>query len=849
MIAALFLIGAMLFGVALVRRAFGVWTNHAEQILWGLVVGWILTTGATYWLARLFGRLSFDVVLVILIATWLVVIALWFPAIKNLGSSRWLPRLWRGEYAHLALLLSFFTPLYSALFRTHMLQPHADGSLYSGGKSALYDMAFHAAITNSFVHGANFPPLYTPMPPAPLLYPFLPDFQSALLVTLGIDLHTALVTTGVLLALALTGIFYFFALRLLTLSTAGAAETRSRFAAALATFLFLLNGGLGFVYFFRDWRASGKTLAAFCSALETNYANLADKGILWANIIADGLLPQRTSLFGVPLTLIIFSLFAIFWRENGASAAKSHGGRLLFGAGVLAGLLPSFHTHSYAAVGLVSGILFLMRPRRAWVAFWLPAVLLALPQLARLASHVAASGFAHIQLGWRGHNEPNWLLFWVRNIGLPTLLIIPAWIYSERPVRRFYLAFLALLVFSLVLILSPNDYDNLKLMYYWYAATCVLIAGWLVGLAARRAWLVPVVLAVLVSIASGVLALAYELQSKSPMFSHNEVAVAEFVREQTAPRSLFLTAPSLHQPMLSLAGRPIVRGATAWLWSHGYPFAEREADVRAIYSGREDAVELLRYYGVDYIYLGPRETQELKANHDFLDRTFPHVYRSGDITIYDARDDASKAAAAAKPKWLAGYPPREYAARVDRDPFQPLVEFQHIGYTLYRHYRVLHGRAPRYDEFMADLREVGRAVYPGAPNWREVLEANCRTLTETWAGRADFKERYGGLSDEQYVAALYANAGVERSNQESAELSDALVRGKETRASVLRRVSANSKFFARDYNDAYVRLHYFGFLRRDPQDDFWLRDLNRTGDYRSLTRAFLESEEYKQRLP
>ena len=843
MTAALFLIGATLFGVGLVRRAFGLWINHAEQALWGHIVGWTLTPVVSYGLARLFGRLSIEIVLVVVVATWLAAIFLWLPTVTTLAKSRSLPPLWRKDYAPLLALLCLFAPLYFALFRTHMLQPGADGALYSGGKSALYDMAFHAAITNSFVHGANFPPIYTPMPPAPLLYPFLPDFQTALLVTLGLDLHTALVSTAVLLALALTGIFYFFALRLLALSPA-AAQTRLRLPAVLATALFLFNGGLGFIYFFRDWRESEKGLVQFCLALETNYANLAEKGILWANIIADGLLPQRTSLFGIPLTLMIFALFAIYWRESSEPAAKSHSWRLLFGGGLLAGLLPSFHPHSYAAVGFVSGILFLMRPRRAWLAFWLPAVLLALPHLARLGSHVTAGGFAHFQIGWRGHNEPSWPLFWLRNVGLPTLLIIPAWFYAPQSIRRFYVPFLALLLFSLLLVFSPNDYDNLKLMSYWYAATCVLVAGWLARMASMKHCRIPVVLAIVVSMASGLLAVGFELRNKSVMFGRDEVAAAAFVRDHTAPRSLFLTAPSLHQPVLSLAGRAVVRGATSWLWSHGYPFAQREADVRAIYSGREDALELLRYYGVDYIYLGPRERRDLKANHDFLERTFPSVYRSEDITIYDAREGNSNPG-----KWLAGYPPREYAARVGRDPFQPLVQFQRIGYALYRYHKVLDGRPPRFDEFMADLREVGRQVYPGTPNWREVLAANQQKLTETWTQRADFKERYGTLTDERFVAALYSNAGLEPSKSESAELSASLASGKETRASVLRRISDHSQFIARDYNEAYVRLHYFGFLRRDPQDDFWLRDLNRTGDYRSLTRAFLESDEYKQRSP
>lgn len=842
MIAALFLLGAMLFGVAVVRRALAALLNHAEQALWGLVAGWTLTTVATYGLARLVGGLSPAVVLAVLVASWLAALALWLPTIRTLAGRRSWPRLWRGEYAHLLVLLIIVAPLYFALFRTHMLQPGGDGGLYSGGKSAVYDMAFHAAVTNSFLHGGNFPPLYTPMPPAPLLYPFLPDFQSALLVVLGINLHTALVATAVPLALTLTGLFYFFALRLLALSAA-LAVARARIAAALATLLFFLNGGLGFIYFLRDWRGSGKSFAAFISSLETNYANLAEKGILWTNVIADGLLPQRTSLFGIPLALMIFTLFGIVWSETGAGAAKSKSWRWLFGAGLLAGVLPAFHPHSYGAVGLVSGVLFLMRPRRVWLAFWLPAVVLALPQLAQLASHITGSGFVHFQIGWRGNHEPNWLLFWLRNVGLPTLLIIPAWIYAPRPLRLFYLSFLALLVFSLLLIFSPNDYDNLKLMYYWYAATCVLVSAWLVGLASKTRWRIPVALGVFVSIASGALALIYELQSKSLMFGHDEVAAAAFVREKTGPRSLFLTAPSLHQPVLSLAGRPVVRGPTAWLWSHGYPFAEREADVRAIYAGHDNALELLRYYGVDYIYLGPRERADLKANPDFFERTFPTVYRSADIAIYDARQAESD------PQWLGGYPPREYARRVGRDPFQPLVEFPEIGYGLYRLHKVRHGRPPRYDEFMPDLREVGRGVYPGTPNWRAVLEGNQRTLTDVWTERPDFRQQYGRLTEEQYVAALYANAGLVPSERERAELAAALGTGKQTRASMLRHVSNNPQLYARDYNAAFVALHYFGYLRRDPEDDYWLRNLNRTRDYRSLTRAFLESDEYQARRP
>lgn len=58
-------------------------------------------------------------------------------------------------------------------------------------------------------------------------------------------------------------------------------------------------------------------------------------------------------------------------------------------------------------------------------------------------------------------------------------------------------------------------------------------------------------------------------------------------------------------------------------------------------------------------------------------------------------------------------------------------------------------------------------------------------------------------------------------------------------------------------NAAYVLIHYFGYLHRNPDDapdnnlagyNFWLNELNHTGDYRSLSRVFIESGEYKDQV-
>jgi hypothetical protein len=847
-----FLAGAVLMGIGIVRSVEPLrrLLNHAEQVMWGLVIGWVVATLGAYFIARALGGLSFRPLLFFSIALWIAAALLWLRTLRALGRLT-LKTIWRTEYLGLTIVLGLFTPIYVRLFWTHMVQSRA-GGIYSAG-STLYDLPFHLALSTSFLYGQNFPPIYNPFPPASLLYPFLPDFQIAVLATLGMSLRAALLMTSIPLALAITGLFYSFAKRILdpghNLSFSGITGGTAPVAAALATILFLLNGGFGFIYFWGDWRDSGNNLAAFLSRLHINYANVAERNIQWTNFIADTLLPQRTSLFGYAVALIVLTLFAVVWRRFFVGESQSdrwNGSGLLLIAGVLTGLLPLFHAHVYLGLGLISGLLFLLRPRRQWLAFWIPALLLAAPYLMSVAGHASANSFMRFQPGWRGNSERIWIWYWLRNVGLPMLLIFPAWFAAPPAWRGFYLAFAGLLVFSLLIVVSPNNFDNIKLMYLWYAPTSVLVGAWLARLWYVSRQKVLAFVLVLLCIASGLLALQYENVNHNLLFTDEEMAAATFARERTNPRALFLTSPTVHQPILSLAGRPILRGDTAWLWSHGYEFADREADVRAIYAGSPEARRLIEYYGIDYIYLGPRE-REYGVRESFLE-TFPRIYHSPNIAIYDVsgKDEKTELPATV---W-----PREFGARVDKDPYQLLVEFPRTSYAVYRLYKTAFGRRPRYDEFMSDMKVVGRDLYVGREGWEQVLENNKNALAEKWLERPDFKAVYDGKSTEQFVDALLANIGQARRDQREAVIS-ALNTGAQSRAFGLRRIAEmiNSKD---EYNEAYILVHYFGYLHRNPDDppdnnlagfNYWLSDLNRTGDYRTVSRVFIESGEYKKR--
>jgi hypothetical protein len=848
----LLLIGSALAGLALVRRLLGQTLRLTEQLFWGIAVGWVLSSAGGYLLARLLGRLSFGVVLAITLGVWLLGGLLLFRDLRRLKRIQFPRRRfplapsvtirfqpWQREHTGLAIVLLILTPFIWKVFSAQMFAAGING-IYSGG-SSLYDLSFHAAVASSFAYGANFPAIYTPLPPEPLLYPPLPDFHAAMLMTTGWGVRSAFIFTALPLAIALLGLFYFFALRL----------SRSVRAATIATLLFFFNGGLGFVYFIRDWRASGRGLLEVFLAPPVNYCNDAARGLYWVNTITDALAPQRTTVYALPVALMVLTVFASLPEWFGLPSLKNERRQapLFVIAGTLTGSLCYLQPHVGIAIGMVAIGLCLLRPGRAWLIFFITAALVSTPFLINTLGHATTSGFMRFQPGWLGRDEPHQILYWLRNLGLPVLLVIPAYVFAPRELRRFYLPFVIVMLVAVLFVLSPNDYDNLKLMLIWYGATSVVIALGLAQLT-RQKWLTPVVaLIVLLCVASGLLAVRRGMIEHDLMFTNEQIQAGDYVREHTAPRSLILTAPVFQHPVPSLAGRPIVRGVTDWLWSHGYNFQEREADVRRIYAGAPDAAELIHYYKIDYVYLGDAETSELKGNTSFFDNHYPNVYRSASIGIYDTRGDRSSVGALEKPL------PRELAARIDVDPYALLNEFPRTSFFAYRLIKASSGRRPTRAEFMNAMKRLGTDLYIGAPGWEAQLGANQAALLKDWTEGGEFRGSFDGRSNAEFVDALAKNTGRELSKESRDAVINRLNAG-ESRASVLRDFAEDREFSAAEYNTAYVLMHFFGYLARNPGEppdrdlsgfNFWVSVLEKTSDYRALSRAFLNSTEYKER--
>ena len=201
------------------------------------------------------------------------------------------------------------------------------------------------------------------------------------------------------------------------------------------------------------------------------------------------------------------------------------------------------------------------------------------------------------------------------------------------------------------------------------------------------------------------------------------------------------------------------------------------------------------------------------------------------------------------------------------------IEFQQTGYLVYRIYQAAYGDMPntpvpiKLSEFGPDTAEIGRGVIVNQNGWQTVLEDNKQAFVAEFAQRSTFVSAYPTtMTPDQFVDRLFANTGVTPSasdrmaavNEFGPAIStlDVAARGR-----ALRRVAENSVLARQEFNQAFVLMQYFGYLRRDansgPDADFtgynfWLEKLNRFGgNYQNaeMVEAFLTSGEYRGRFP
>jgi hypothetical protein len=528
-----------------------------------------------------------------------------------------------GRSAGVLVALVLAALLFGRLFYTHSLEPKADG-LYSAG-NAWGDTAFHATLANHFLHGPGLSLLQYPVFAGwPLGYPFAPDYLAAALSSLGLTLSQSLWLSGWLAALALCVLVYALARAWLR------GEARGTALAVLA--LLLLSGGLGFAYFLGDV-AAGKDPSALIA--QRDHTDSEALGLKYTNFVVSLLLPARTALFGLALSLAALLLL------THAVDGKLKDRRALAAAGLLAGALPLVHVHSFFALAFAGGayaVLFRREGWRPWAWFFVPLAALALPQLAWSAQQVAAAGgagFVRVHLGWMSEGGAlDRLVWWLRNAGVFLLLVPLGWAAADGRLRRLAAPFLALFLIGNVVAFQPYAYDNIKFFVYAHIAGGVLAALFLQKAWSRAGpWRWAALALLLTATASGALTIAREAQLSWLLVDSEGARFAEDVRAATPPGAVLLTGSDHNHPVTMLAGRRVLLGYKGWLWTHAINYAAREREVNAAYSGDRGALARL---GAGYLVVGPNERREFGGGlaEGALAADLPLAARRGPYALY-----------------------------------------------------------------------------------------------------------------------------------------------------------------------------------------------------------------------
>ena len=573
------------------------------------------------------------------------------------------------------LLLCIALPLTivcAYILHTHVLLEGENG-LYTG-QATYGDLNLHLSIITS-LRDAKFPADYAIFPGERLSYPFLTDSLSTSFMLFGMSLRMAVLVPSVLLLILVFSGYILLCLRLCA----------TKKGAVLATLFFFINGGLGFFYLFdmqgvslgtsgsNELQTSVGLLERIRDVLEgwyqtpANHAEYTTYNLRWSNVIADMLIPQRTTMGGwamlLPCLYLVCDLGLSQIRGRAEQASElpaSPSIRQILLLGIMAGALTMVHTHSQLALATLSAGFMLyifctskkgckMKAMIPWLIYGAVAACLALPQLlCWTLGQASGDSFIRIQFNWVNNSGGNglrdgYLWFYIKNIGLPFVLLILA-LFEKNPRFRL-LCSGGFLLFALAefVLFQPNEYDNNKLFYVWYMICAPVAADYAVavfdrlkGLKARP--LLSAACCILFFL-TGALSIARECVSRYRLFSDTEVQAAEYIEENTDEHAVFMTYTQHINPVSSLAGRTIVCGPSLWLYWHGFDITSRTIEIMEFYSDPSAHLDTLEKYGVSYIMISSYERAELTIDYEAFEQLFDLVFESdwGDVQIYAVR--------------------------------------------------------------------------------------------------------------------------------------------------------------------------------------------------------------------
>lgn len=466
------------------------------------------------------------------------------------------------------------------------------------------DTAYHLDMISRLRYSDPFILIHPVLAGERLTYPFLVNLLSALYQRTGSGVlfawHVPVLVFGVSFVL----LVYLFGKRLFL---------GSRASAVALVVLLLYGSGTGFLWYFDDikngWEDNGAA-SAIRHAVNPpkTYTNLdvADTRdtILWP-VNIKWIVPaisffshQRSFIPGIALAILLFM-----------GIRTTRGSPHLWRWGIVWGMIPMVHVHTFIAVSIVMLCWFLtdIKHWRYWILSGITAALMVFPQLFVLVPDILLSpgdsSFIRFSSGWVAcktttewlscippvtvfESVYSWLVwFWTVNFGLlfwvwlASLIVLPLVLHFRNPrlnirLNEYVVPGVVLFIVPNIVLFQPWDFDNNKILLYWWFFASVTSIYFLTALVQnRKLYVVLLVFFVFLSSFSGLIEVMNRFsEGKSGYYNYYEqhhLLASEWIKQNTKPNDIFLTGDQPTQFIPMLTGRPIYLGYHGWLWSQG----------------------------------------------------------------------------------------------------------------------------------------------------------------------------------------------------------------------------------------------------------------------------------------
>lgn len=520
--------------------------------------------------------------------------------------------------------------------------PVANGAWISNS-NVWGDGPLHVTLANQFAHGDSVDLASSLYKKVLLTYPPIADFWSGVLLRLSNNWYVSLMLPSLAMTAALLQLLFSFGYRLL-------GSTR---AAWLAWLMIVFSGSLN--------GAIVLSQVLFTKGLEA-YHNFVSTSITVAtgddylNFIHSHAIPQRAFLFGMPIAIVVMMGILEFYRfhQNKKKQTQHNWREAAVIIGVLAGLLPLVHTHSFMVmVGII-----VLATIGLWLKFkhvfdeWLIIVgitaMLSIPQIVWQFGSTYFGGFSHWIFGWmltHPQSPPDdfWLWFWFRNTGWLFIVMIFGWYWLRRQkvtqeIWFFYLAGLGIFIISNLYIFQPTYWDNMKFFEYafWFMmlVSAAIFSHWSRH---TRGAIIAALLMISLTI-TGI----YTLIVSGPrltyeLLSPDDVRFGNHLRQILPKQSFLLTTERHNNPVTMLGGGKVFILFNGWYNLYDDQWQQAISERDTMLGGLGNSQDLITRYGLTHAIFSDGDLLRGSVNKIFFDTNYNLISYENGWWVYDLR--------------------------------------------------------------------------------------------------------------------------------------------------------------------------------------------------------------------